>query len=313
MNTNIEERLRTHVEEVGVSMLHAMVPNVVTEAKSEKQQFAWSIAKEEKASLSCGESSEIMFDLSVIDFKFVRAWANRHYKAQESKKGDVEELYKKAFMKEYYEEIKKLSYMVIHQDDLSFRVLNDNEVTVLHPYPRDSEITRLEIPAYVQGYRVTEIAAKAFNECENLSQVTLPPTLKRIQHQAFDGCRNLKIINLPEGVEIIGKGAFCCCNALDGLVLPTTLKAIPEGMCYECGISSIVIPEGVTEIPTGAFYDCANLRRIVLPSTLQKIAADAFWYCLNLSYVIAPPTIDHIVMFDGGEKWDLKISHGNSF
>ena len=121
---------------MGVDLLHAMQPNVVTEAKSEKQQFAWSIAKEQDIALNCGESSVRMFDLSVIDFKFVRAWANRYDNAQESKKDEVEKLYKKAFVKEYFEEIKKLSYMVIHQGELSFRVLNDNEVSASSLSPR---------------------------------------------------------------------------------------------------------------------------------------------------------------------------------
>ena len=94
----------------------------------------------------------------------------------------------------------------------------------LHLYPRDSEITWLETPAYVEDYRVTEIASKAFYDCGKLRQVVLPPTLRRIQHHAFDGCHKLKTINLPEGVESIGEGFFCRCNELDGLVLPTTLS-----------------------------------------------------------------------------------------
>ena len=39
--------------------------------------------------------------------------------------------------------------MVIHQDNLAFSVINENEVKVLHLYPHTCEVTRLVIPSHV--------------------------------------------------------------------------------------------------------------------------------------------------------------------
>ena len=172
--------------------------------------------------------------------------------------------------------------MVIHQDNLAFSVINENEAKVLHLYPRTSDVTRLVIPPHVQGYRVSVIAKKAFYECSKLRRVTLPPYLRSIEDEVFGLC-----VKLEE-----------------------TLAVLPEGLFYDSAVSEVTLPECITEIPTSCFYDCRNLRRIVLPTSVTRVARDAFHYCVNLAEVVAPEAIDHIDMFDGEKDWQHKpLSH----
>ena len=143
--------------------------------------------------------------------------------------------------------------MVIHQDNLAFSVVNENEVKVLHLYPRTSDVTRLVIPSHVQGYRVSAIAKKAFYECSKLSRVTLPPYLRSIEDEAFGLCDKLKEINLPDSITHIGKGAFEGTLALQKVVLPRNLTSLSEGLFYDSAVSEVLLPESITEIPTACF------------------------------------------------------------
>ncbi len=196
--------------------------------------------------------------------------------------------------------------MVIHENGLSYSVINERDVKVLGFYPRREEKARIVIPPHVEGYRVAIISKKAFFECAKLRQVVLPAYLHTIEEEAFGLCDKLEDIVLPESVRHIGKGALEGTLALQKVVLPSTLVALPEALFYDSAVSEVTLPENITEIPTACFYDCRNLRRIVLPASVTKVAKDAFHYCVNLEEVIAPEAIDHIDMFDGEKEWQLK-------
>ena len=202
--------------------------------------------------------------------------------------------------------IKSIRIMVIHENGLSYSVINEHDVKVLGFYPRREEKARIVIPPHVEGYRVAVIAKKAFYECTKLRQVVLPAYLHTIEEEAFGLCDKLEDIVLPESVRHIGKGAFEGTLALQKVVLPSTLAALPEALFYDSAVSEVTLPEGIGEIPAACFYDCRNLRRIVLPAGVAHVAHDAFHYCVNLAEVVAPEAIDHIDMFDGEKEWQLK-------
>lgn len=113
--------------------------------------------------------------------------------------------------------------------------------------------TEVEIPAVIEGLPVTEIGIEAFYQCQTLTQVILPESLRTIRGRAFFGCENLKSINIPNSVERIVFWAFKNCYGLadaEGLV-------IVGGILYNyIGTKdSIILPDHVTEIEEGAFGD----------------------------------------------------------
>ena len=55
---------------------------------------------------------------------------------------------------------------------------------------------------------VTSISNDAFAWCNNLTKVTLPDTLLRLDYQAFYCCENLSEITLPGNVKTIGAEVF---------------------------------------------------------------------------------------------------------
>jgi hypothetical protein len=95
------------MDDVAEQLLRAILPNAVSDAKSRKQAFDTALAQEQQAmdaAVDYGRISKTL-DISEIDFDFVKQWADRYYNAQENKKDEVMGLYKKAFVKEYFEDM----------------------------------------------------------------------------------------------------------------------------------------------------------------------------------------------------------------
>ena len=81
---------------------------------------------------------------------------------------------------------------------------------------------------------VTDINYDAFRWCYNMTNVTLPNTLRNIYDNAFNDC-GFSTIVIPENVEHIGEWAFFCCNNLEEVyckaITPPSLGYSPFSQC----------------------------------------------------------------------------------
>ena len=62
-----------------------------------------------------------------------------------------------------------------------------------------------------KSYAVTSIGDRAFNNCWDLTSITIPEGVTSIGEYAFSGCSGLTSITIPEGVTSIGENAFDGC------------------------------------------------------------------------------------------------------
>ena len=69
-----------------------------------------------------------------------------------------------------------------------------------------------------------EIPDDAFEDCESLTDVTIPEGIKTIGQSAFYNCTGLTSISFPESVTLIRRYAFEYCTALSHAVLPSHLN-----------------------------------------------------------------------------------------
>ena len=79
-------------------------------------------------------------------------------------------------------------------------------------YPWDR--LRPEIQKVVVGLGVETVGNYAFAKCENLTEVSLPNTLRQIQNYAFYACPELTEITIPKKVYYLYPAAFKSCNKL---------------------------------------------------------------------------------------------------
>lgn len=87
----------------------------------------------------------------------------------------------------------------------------------------------------VEGFdklKISSIGSYTFCGCKNLSSITLPNTVKKIDTYAFWQCYALSTITIPENVTSIGFHAFDACSGLATVVLPKNVPSIGEGAFY---------------------------------------------------------------------------------
>lgn len=150
------------------------------------------------------------------------------------------------------------------------------------------------IPSTVENngitYDVISVLAASFLNCNGVTSVTLPSSVKSIGNFAFQGCTNLKSINLPDGLESMGHQIFYKCPSLESVEIPDSVTSMGIGMFAECsGLKNVKLPKNdkLTEIPANTFQDCSSLTSIgsvdseasvEIPETITTIGADAFLF-----------------------------------
>ena len=85
---------------------------------------------------------------------------------------------------------------------------------------------RHDIRSIAIGEGVKTIGGYAFEECDNLQNVSLPSTLEKIGIGAFSGCKKLETVIIPQGVRTIQSDAFYECTALKQINLPNGVQEI---------------------------------------------------------------------------------------
>lgn len=159
---------------------------------------------------------------------------------------------------------------------------------------------------------VISIGFRAFEDCNGLTSVIIPNSVKKIMEGAFKDCRNLTSITFGSGLKDIYRDAFkdCTINA----VHISDLKKWCEidfwhDSRYSCNplsyashlyingdeITDLVIPEGVTTIHDIAFFCCSFLSSVTIPNSVTCIGECAFSNCPGLqcvtSLAVNPPQL----------------------
>ena len=146
--------------------------------------------------------------------------------------------------------------------NLSYNATNTGEIEITGC---DMGVTSVEIPAEIDGKRVTSIGDDAFRDCTSLTELTIPESVTSIERLSFYGCTTLTSITIPDSVTRIGYSAFCGCTSLTEITIPDSVTSIGWGTFYNCtSLTSITIPDSVTEIEEDTFFDCINLKNVYI-------------------------------------------------
>ena len=166
----------------------------------------------------------------------------------------------------------------------------------------------------------------AFNDCSNITSITIPESVASIGYGAFSGCTGLtsvKYMKEVQGVYKYENGTLTIQN--DGMadspqwykdnINPLMLNVVfsgsetsigKEAFSGCCSLKSITIPNSVTSIGYCAFSGCSNLTEIIIPKNVTKIGGDTFYGCEKLTVYCEiafwPKTWD-----DSWESWKKSI------
>ena len=152
------------------------------------------------------------------------------------------------------------------------------------------------------------IADNAFRECFDLTEITIPNSVKSIGNGSFAYCSLISSIDIPQNVSCIGVEAFYCCTSLTSINVAeeNAYYHSDNGVLFETGRNSIIqypagkmetsyaIPENVTNINNYAFSCCSSLITVSIPNSVTNIGNWAFSHCESLTSVSIPNSVTHI-------------------
>ena len=168
---------------------------------------------------------------------------------------------------------------------------------------KKTELTGVTIP---EG--VLKIDDSAFEDCDALAEVELPASLKEIDEEAFNDCDVLTTIAIPAGVEKIGAGAFAGCKAMTAITVDeaNATYVAKDGVLFTKDGTTLVaypagkadaeyaVPAGVTTIAPRAFDDAKTLTSVALPDGLTTIGEKAFDDCDGIKTIAIPASVTEI-------------------
>jgi hypothetical protein len=151
-----------------------------------------------------------------------------------------------------------------------------------------TDLTSITLPKQLLG-----IGAFAFAECERLEKIEIPERVQSIGLYAFFACRALRFARLPQDLRALGDKLFANCDALEEVILPTQLQEVPFGCFERCdSLKEVALPETLQVIETYAFLECSALTTLALPNTLKGIGSGAISGCEALSLSTFPTQLE---------------------
>lgn len=184
------------------------------------------------------------------------------------------------------------------------------------------------IPAEVDGYQITAVGDRAFENNRTVRQVTVSEGITGVGHYAFSGCTALTGLALPESMASLGgriientavrsiripanvskcepapvgggyNGTLAGCASLTEVTFGEGMTAVPDYICAShdstSRISAVNIPSTVTKIGEYAFYKCQSLQTLDIPSSVTEIARHAFNRCSALVLDRLPEGLENI-------------------
>lgn len=213
---------------------------------------------------------------------------------------------------------------------LKYRYNPDEGTATVIKDPERKYKEAVVIPSTVQHngnvYTVTGISGDAFNDCTNLTSLTIPATVINIEGSSFANCASLRTIVvdaantvydsrnncnaiiktaknklivgcettvIPNGVTSIGSWAFWGRWGMKTIAIPETVKSIGDAAFSWCFIESIDLPSSLEVIGSAAFQN-TDLKSITLPASLKSLGQEAFRNCENLESVVIPEGLEEI-------------------
>ncbi|MBQ3318971.1 MAG: InlB B-repeat-containing protein, partial [Spirochaetia bacterium] len=115
-------------------------------------------------------------------------------------------------------------------------------IRILSLTAKGRTLSNITIPFMIDGYIVTSIGSGAFQNCDFITELTIPDAVTNIESNAFSGCTGLSTLTIPSSVTSIGDGAFSGCAGLNSIVLLTTTPPTMGAAAMEGCTATVSVP-----------------------------------------------------------------------
>ena len=173
--------------------------------------------------------------------------------------------------------------------------------------------TEPTFPSTLESIELNEglevIGTYAFNGASNLTDITIPDSVKYVGYNAFTNTGWLN--KQPDGPVYAGKVLYTYKGTMPAnttFVVKDGTEAIADNALQnQSNLVGIDIPDSVTSIGYEAFYNDGNLADITLPKNLTHLGCQAFSYCNSLSELTIPKTLKMLPRLAYSELPNLKL------
>lgn len=145
--------------------------------------------------------------------------------------------------------------------DFEYSVLEDGTASITKYNGNAGDVN---IPEYIDGYKVTNLGYLAFDHNNNIINVSIPGTVTTIERNAFLGCKSIKSLFIPGSVQTVKYSAFGECTSL----------------------KNVIFEDGVRTLSQWAFEGCTSLISVVFPKSVENIGLECFIDCTSLKYAV---------------------------
>ncbi len=212
-----------------------------------------------------------------------------------------------------FDDCDELTDFIVHENNLNYSsnedgILFNKDKKVLIECPENADFTEYTIPS-----NVTEIEPYAFNSCNNITKITIPPTVSTIGFAPFAQANLLSSSEvdannthfLDENGILFNKNKseliqYPAGKTEASYTIPSGISVIGSDSFNGCrNLQSIIIPEGVAEICTMAFANCGNLSEVKIPASTTKIYNMVFDECDGLTAINVDESNENYASIDG--------------
>lgn len=139
---------------------------------------------------------------------------------------------------------------------------------------------------------VTQIKVEnAFQDCINVSSISLPNSLTYLGYNAFSGCTSLTDVTIPKNLTECGGHCFKD-TSVKTVTFEEGLTVVPEKLFMGCKtLTTVNFSSTIKEIENSAFQDCTSLTQMNLPQSITTLGYCAFSGCTALTEVTIPKTL----------------------
>lgn len=123
----------------------------------------------------------------------------------------------------------------------------------------------------VEMYEYLLAHTGAFSRCTEITSVTVPESIERIELGAFVGCIKLKRFDVDGSNPNYSSDENGVLFSKD----KKTLISYPTASAS----SAYIVPDSVTEIEPFAFFNCKNIQSLKLSSAMKETNSLSFMYC----------------------------------
>lgn len=170
-------------------------------------------------------------------------------------------------------------------------------------------------------YTVTGIATKTFYNCDKITSLTIPATMREIGEEFLgydtrleritveDGSRYYKDI---DGILYTADGATllkCPGHYFDPVAVPDGVRTIAERAFLSSNITSVVLPNTLNEIGYLAFGYCKHLTKVTIPASVTTLGRTVFGGCHYLKYAkIESEVVGEYMFYECTSLQDIILS-----